>query len=104
MAVNIEPEDVASHVDAYRTAKAMLECARSWEAEARLMGNVRAADIAEACRYLMRIVEAADPMVIFDGVPIRFWVCPDGCRGGVYWSAAGVATCQVCGQCSVSAD
>lgn len=80
----------------YRTAKAMRECALGWEGNARLLGNVKAEDIAEASEYLIDKLTDEDPLLIFDGVSYRFWTCPNGCRGGVSWSDDGVATCEAC--------
>lgn len=81
----------------YRTAKALRECASSWEEEARLLGNIRAIELEQLSAYIMAAMEEADPLLLLDGVPVRFWICPDGCRGGVTWDAAGVAVCDECG-------
>lgn len=88
-------ELTGEHVKAYRTAQEMLQCAKSWAPDARLMGNVRAGDIAELCELLMYSMESSHPIIHLLGVEILFWVCPNGCLGGVEWND-GVAVCQSC--------
>jgi hypothetical protein len=87
------------YVTVYRTAQEMLQCAKAWHPDARLMGNVRAGDIAAVCEFLIRSAEASYPIIHLCGVEFLFWTCPNNCRGGVLW-ANRVAVCQTCGESS----
>lgn len=94
-----EKQELPEYVTIYRTAQQMLQSARAWHPDARLMGNVRAGDIAAVCEFLIRSAEEAYPIIHLSGVEFLFWVCPHGCRGGVSW-ANRVAVCQTCGESS----
>ena len=88
---------LSEYVTVYRTAQEMLQSAKAWHPDARLMGNVRAGDIAAVCEFLIRSVEEAHPIIHLCGVEFLFWTCPRDCRGGVLW-ANKVAVCQTCGE------
>jgi len=97
-----KPATTTAPVDAfvlqhYRTAIEVEQCARGWEADARLLGNVRAEDIAKMCQHYLALCEIVEPLgPIFAADGIRFWVCPLGCAASVTWDADGVATCENC--------
>lgn len=94
-----EKQDSPEYVTIYRTAQEMLQSAKSWHPDARLMGNVRAGDIATVCEFLIRSVEASHPIIHLSGVEFLWWTCSRDCRGGVLWENR-VAVCQTCGESS----
>ena len=51
-----EKPDLPEYVTIYRTAQEMLQSAKAWHPDARLMGNVRAADIAAVCDVLQQLI------------------------------------------------
>ena len=94
-----EKQEPPEYVTIYRTAQQMLQSARAWQPDARMMGNVKAGDIAAVCEFLIRSVEASHPIIHLSGVEFLFWTCSRDCRGGVLWENR-VAVCQVCGESS----
>jgi hypothetical protein len=102
MAKKKDTKETAAQVDAfvlqhYRTAVKVEQCAKSWVKDARLLGNVRAEDIAAMCEHYRAMCEMIEPLApIFAADGIRFWVCPAGCDDSVTWDDEGIATCQNC--------
>ena len=95
-----ETDDIFENIDIYETAKESLKCAASWEEDARLIGNVRAGDIAKMCKYLIAHLEEENPVFLLTGIPVLLWFCPNGCGAEVEWSKDNIATCLVCGETS----
>lgn len=60
----------------WKTVNEMLECAESWVPEARIIGNVRAGDIAKVCRSI--IAEGQNTSTNSAMVPCRLWPNPEG--------------------------
>ena len=58
-----QKQDLPEYVTIYRTAQEMLQCAKAWHPDARLMGNVRAGDIARLSKFLIRSIESSQPQV-----------------------------------------
>ena len=94
-----EKQNPPEYVTIYRTAQQMLQSARAWQPDARMMGNVKAGDIAAVCEFLIQSMEASYPIIHLSGVEFLFWTCPSGCRGHVAWVNR-VAVCQMCGESS----
>ena len=94
-----EKQEPPEYVTIYRTAQQMLQSARAWQPDARMMGNVKAGDIAAVCEFLIQSMEASYPIIHLSGVEFLFWTCPSGCRGHVAWVNR-VAVCQMCGESS----
>ena len=94
-----QKHDQPEYVTIYRTAQQMLQSAKAWQPNARMMGNVRAEDVAAACEFLIRSVEASHPIIHLSGVEFLWWTCSRDCRGGVLWENR-VAVCQTCGESS----
>jgi len=93
---NAAPQDT-DDAPAVAVLAAVRHCANSWEGSARLLGNVRASDIARACSEaiaaLTRITGAAD---IVDEAACLIWseLCPDTVMGDEdrpYYEAAAKA-------------
>ena len=51
-----QKQDPPECVTIYRTAQEMLQSAKAWHPDARIMGNVRAADIAAVCDVLQQLI------------------------------------------------
>jgi hypothetical protein len=94
-----QKQDLPEYVRIYRTAQEMLQSAKAWHPDARIMGNVKAGDCVSACEFLIRSIELSYPIIDLCGVEFLFWTCPNNCRGGVLW-ANRVAVCQTCGESS----